>query len=109
MMSPYTRGFDLVRKHPGTSGQIALAKCILSLYDPCHAFSAGEVLWSLDREYTDTVLAMLAEYAERGETEELRQAGRWVYQNFPCLIELSDAMRQARIQLALRKEAGYHA
>ena len=30
-MSPYTRGFELVRKHPGTSGQIALAKCILSL------------------------------------------------------------------------------
>jgi len=39
---------------------------------------------------------MLNEYAIRGETDELRQAGRWCYENFPGLVELSAAAWEAR-------------
>lgn len=39
---------------------------------------------------------MVREYAAHGETDELRQAGEWVYSDFPRLVELSDAMADAR-------------
>lgn len=94
--NPYLVGLDLVKQNSGTSGQGALAKCILSLYNSRHAFSIGEILGPLDERYTGIVLAMVGEYAERGETAELRMAGMWVYENFPRLIELSEAMHSAR-------------
>lgn len=96
MKNPYIAGLDLVQKNYGTSGQAALAKCILSLYNQAHAFSIGEVLGPLGGEYTTVLLAMVNEYARHGETEELRQAGKYVYENFPRLIELSNAMSNAR-------------
>lgn len=96
MTNPYLAGLALVKQNSGTSGQGALAKCILSLYNPAHAFSMGEILGPLDEHYTHVVLAMVAEYAANGETEELRVAGRWVYQDFPRLVELSKAMEDAR-------------
>lgn len=95
----YLAALELVKKHQGTSGQCALAKCILSLYNDCHAFSIGEILSPLDAHYTKVVLAMVSEYANHGETAELRQAGEWVYANFPRLIALSEAMQDARYQL----------
>ncbi len=94
--NPYIAGLELVQKHYGTSGQAALAKCILSLYNHDHAFSIGEVLGPLGGEYTEVVLAMVNEYARHGETAELRQAGEYVYANFPRLIEVSRAMSDAR-------------
>lgn len=94
--NPYIAGLDLVQQNFGTSGQAALAKCILSLYNEAHAFSIGEILWPLDRKYTAVVLAMVNEYARNGETAELRQAGEYVYANFERLIELSNAMSDAR-------------
>ncbi|HGO6074943.1 TPA: hypothetical protein ACK3Q6_007664 [Burkholderia cepacia] len=96
MTNPYLAGLALVKQHHGTSGQGALAKCILSLYNPVHAFSMGEILGPLDDHYAHVVVAMVAEYAAHGETDELRQAGSWVYENFPSLVELSEAMREAR-------------
>lgn len=96
MHNPYLEALELVQQHSGTSGQAALAKCILSLYDPAHAFSIGEILGPLDQEYTRVVLAMVREYAVHGETDELRLAGRWVYEKFDGLIELSKAMACAR-------------
>ncbi|RAS16056.1 hypothetical protein [Paraburkholderia bryophila] len=96
MVNPYLAGLELVKQHSGTSGQGALAKCILSLYNSNHPYSIGEVLGPLDAHYTSVVLAMVNEYARNGETEELRQAGSWVYENFPNLIELSRAMGEAR-------------
>lgn len=95
-MNAYVEGLELVKQHSGTSGQGALAKCILSLYNSIHPFSIGEVLGPLDSRYTKVVLAMVTEYAENGETAELRRAGKWVYENFPGLVELSAAMREAR-------------
>jgi hypothetical protein len=97
--NPYIAGLELVKKNFGTSGRGALAKCILSLYNEVHAFSIGEVLGPLDREYTAVVLAMVSEYARHGETAELRQAGVYVYAKFPGLIELSNAMSSARVEV----------
>ncbi|MGN6092223.1 MAG: hypothetical protein ACTHOL_07730 [Luteibacter jiangsuensis] len=99
MTNPYLAGLALVKQHPGTSGQLGLAKCILSLYNDDHAFSIAEVLQSLDHRYTATVLAMVGEYATNGETQELREAGEWVYDHFPRLIQLSDAMQAARSEV----------
>lgn len=99
MTHPYLAGFDLVKQHDETSGQGALAKCILSLYNPVHAFSMGGILGPLDRRYTAVVLAMVNAYAHNGETKELRQAGEWVYDHFPGLVALSRAMGQARSEL----------
>lgn len=96
MTNAYLDGLELVKQHSGTSGQRGLAKCILSLYNDVHAFSMAEILGSLDERYTKIVLAMVNAYADEGETEELRRAGKWVYENFPGLVELSNAMRDAR-------------
>lgn len=81
--NPYLAGLELVQKNYGTSGQAALAKCILSIYNQRHAFSIGEVLEPLGGEYTAVVLAMVSEYARYGETEELRQAGRYTQTSHP--------------------------
>lgn len=94
--NPYLAGLELVKQNSGTSGQASLAKCILSLYNREHAFSIGEVLGPLDERYTRVVLSMVSEYAKHGETAELCEAGSWVYENFPGLIELSLAMSSAR-------------
>jgi hypothetical protein len=95
----YLAALDLVKQHSGTSGQAALAKCILSLYNHNHAFSICEILAPLDTRYTGVVLAMVNEYAKHGETAELRQAGEHVYDHFPGLIELSVAMSNARSEV----------
>lgn len=94
--NPYLAGLQLVKQNYGTSGQSAIAKCILSLYNQAHAFSIGEILGPLDSDYSGVVLAMVGEYAKNGETAELRQAGEYVFKNFPRLIELSNAMSDAR-------------
>lgn len=104
-MNPYLAGLDLVKQHSGTSGQAALAKCIFSLYDSDNAFSIAEVLSPLDNRYTAVVLAMVQAYAEHGETEELRQAGKYVFDNFPGLVELSNAMCEARAEVRRQWEA----
>lgn len=93
--NPYLAGLDLVKKHHGTSGQSAMVKCILSLYNSRNSFSISEILAPLDSKYSAVVFAMLHEYARHGETEELRIAGRWCVENFPGLIELADAMSSA--------------
>lgn len=101
---PYLTGLEWVKKHHGTSGQTALAKCILSLYNSCHSFSIGEVLGPLDDNYTRIVLNMVHAYADHGETEELRIAGRYVRDNFPGLMELSEAAHQAKCDVRSRWE-----
>lgn len=87
---------EKVKQHPGTGGSGAMAKAILSFYNPEHSFSMGEIMRSLDQEYSSIVLQMAAEYSAQGETPELRQAGEEVYNRFPRLIELSEAMYEAR-------------
>lgn len=81
--NPYLVGLDLVKQHFGTSGQAALAKCILSLYNSNHAFSIGEILGPLDHRYTDVVLTMLSEYSKHGETRRTSQSRRMGIRKFP--------------------------
>ena len=100
--NPYMVGLKMVRENIGTSGQIALAKCILSLYNSDHAFSISEIVSPLDFKYTGIVVAMLSAYIKKGETEELRIAGKWVYDHFPHLVELSNAMTEARGSVRLK-------
>ena len=104
MPNPYLAGLELVKIHHGTSGQGALAKCILSLYNYNPAFSIGDILAPLDDRYTAAVLAMIHEYARHGETAELRLAGEYCYENFPGLIELSNAMSDARADVRRKWE-----
>jgi len=99
MNNPYLAGLALVKQNYGTSGQSALAKCILSLYNAQHPFSIGEILGPLDTNYSKVVLEMVSEYARHGETAELRQAGEYVYAEFPRLIQLSNAMSDARAEV----------
>lgn len=102
--NPYLAALELVQKHSGTSGQAALAKCILSLYNRVRAYAISDILAPLDRKYTACVFAMLHDYAQHGETEELRIAGRWCVDNFPRLMELSEAMSEARGNLQAKWE-----
>lgn len=103
--NPYLAGLDLVKKHHGTSGQTALAKCILSLYNgPVHGYGMAEILASLDDHYTKVVLAMIKEYAANGETPELRSAGSYVAKEFPRLVELSLASYEAKNAVRSRWE-----
>ena len=98
----YLVALELVQAHPGTGGQGALAKAVLSIYDDNHAFSPGEILGPLDEQYTRVVLALWAAYAAKGETAELRRAGEYCYGNFPRLVELSNAMYDARCDVRRR-------
>lgn len=102
--NPYVAALALVQKHSGTSGQTALAKCILSLYNDEHYFSIGGILGPLDAIYTSVVFDILIEYAAHGETQELRDAGEYVYQNFPGLVEMSSAMSEARAKVRRKWE-----
>jgi len=104
MINIYLEALDLVKQYNGTSGQVALAKCILSLYNSQHAFSIGEILGPLDTRYTTMVLALVNEYAKHGETAELRTAGEWCYENFDGLVELSRSMSEARAEVRQRWE-----
>lgn len=99
MSNPYLAGLELVKIHHGTSGQAALAKCILSLYNRRNAFAMSEILAPLDERYLKVVMDMVQAYAENGETDELVSAGRYCAEQFPGLIELATAMAEARDQV----------
>jgi hypothetical protein len=94
--NPYLAALALIQRHEGTSGQVALAKCVLSLYDKIHAFALSEIILPLDSEGRQLVLSMTHNYAVHGETPELLTAGKWCYVNLPHLSELSRAMFAAR-------------
>lgn len=95
-MNPYEEALALIKSHHDTSGGSSLAKCVLSLYNSGHAFSMGEILGPLDSRCSALVLQMVARYAEHGEEPALLEAGRWIYDNRPRLVELSNAMAEAR-------------
>jgi len=107
--NPYLAGLDLAKQHHGTSGQSAMVKCILSLYNSRNSFSISEILAPLDDKYSAAVFAMLHEYARHGETEELRIAGRWCVENFPRMIELADAMSNAAGEVRYRWDREHEA
>lgn len=97
--NPFLVALVFMQKNYGTSGQEALAKCILSMYNDFYAFAISEILPSLDSSNKALVLAMLLEYSRHGETDELREAGNWAVRSFPYLVELSSAMHLAKTTL----------
>lgn len=103
-MNPYTQALHTTQRHYDTGGAVGLAKCILSLWNENHRFSMAEILRPLDESNTQLVIGMVKIYGDRGETPELLEAGRWVYDNYPGLIEISSAMYDARGEVLRRRD-----
>lgn len=96
-ISPYDEALLIIRQHPGTSGAGGLAKLLLSLYNDQCGFSFGECVSGLDDRLTGVALRMVQDYAARGETEDLRGAGKILADElYPGLWEMGEAMRDAR-------------
>lgn len=81
----------------GTGSAVRLAKCVLSLYNAeDHPWGMADILGGLDSRLSALVLAMVRDYAEHGETAELIEVGKRVWHLEPGLVEVGQAMMQAR-------------
>lgn len=95
-VSPYDEALKIIKQHPGTGGAGSLAKLVLSLYNDLCGYSFAECVGNLDNELTNLALRLVTDYAVRGETEDLRAAGKVLVEEYPGLWELGLAMRDAR-------------
>lgn len=96
-ITPYDQALQFIKQNPGTSGASGLAKLLLSLYNDMCGYSFAECVGNLDDRLTSVALRMVKDYAERGETEDLRAAGKIIADDlYPRLWEMSLAMRDAR-------------
>lgn len=97
MQNVYERALTKLKSHPSSRVRISLAKSILTVYNERHAFSVGEMFDGLDDEHKILILEIFTEYANNFENSNgFREVGRYCYDNFPRLIELSEAMFDAR-------------
>lgn len=97
VISPYDEALQFIRQNPGTGGAYSLSKLILSLYNHIAGFSFAECVGNLDDRLTGVALRMVQDYAARGETDDLRAAGKIIHDDlYPRLWEMSIAMRDAR-------------
>jgi len=104
-VSPYDEALLIIRQHPGTSGAGGLAKLLLSLYNDICGFSFAECVTGLDDRLTSVALRMVQDYARRGETEDLRAAGKILVDDlYPGLWEMGQAMAAARQETRKRWE-----
>jgi hypothetical protein len=95
--NPYSEALEFIRRNPGTSGAAGLAKLVLSLYNILCGYSFAECIGSLDDKLTNLCLRMVNDYAVRGETNELRDAGDELSNKlYPGLWEMGVAMDHAR-------------
>lgn len=101
MQNPHSAAIDFIKKHTSSNASIGLAKAILSLYNPIHAFSIAEILGPLDQNNSSLVVQMVSIYAVKGETTELKEAGKWICESgtFERLFDLSKSMADAREKL----------
>jgi hypothetical protein len=106
-MNPYNQALAFIKANSYSSAAGALSKCILSLWNENHRFSIAEILQPLDQYNTWLVIDMVRLYATHGETQELLDAGRWVYDHKQDLIEVSNAMSSARSEVIQRWEEEY--
>jgi hypothetical protein len=94
LISPYDEALRIIRQHPGTSGAGGLAKLLVSLYNDQCSFSFAECVRVLDDRLTAVAVRMVQDYAVRGETEDLRNAGKIIVNDlYPGLWEMGIAMR----------------
>lgn len=105
-ISPYDEALQFIKQNPGTGGAGSLAKLVLSLYNSDCGFSFAECVGNLDARLTGIALSMVQGYAARGETDDLRAAGKIIADDlYPRLWEMSLAMRDARAALRAEWEA----
>lgn len=96
MTTFYTEARKWISMCPDTSGGVALAKLVLSLYNDQCGFAASECLQPLDTNLTKVALGLIRDYADHGETEPLRQLGRQLVDEYPGLWQQGLAMQSAR-------------
>lgn len=108
-MSPitaYDEALQFIKQNPGTGGAGSLAKLVLSLYNDACGYSFAECVGNLDNRLTGIALRMVQDYAMRGETDDLRTAGKIIADDlYPRLWEMSLAMRDARAATRAKWEA----
>lgn len=96
-ISPYDEALHFIKKNPGTGGAGSLAKLVLSLYNSMCGYSFAECVSNLDDQLTSLALRMVKDYASRGETDDLREAGKVIADDlYPGLWEMAVAMHHAR-------------
>lgn len=96
-MYAYIEALEAIKQNPGTGSSASLAKLVLTLYNQQCCYSFAECISNLDARLTALALRMVTEYAECGETQELRDVGSELANDlYPHLWELSNAMQAAR-------------
>lgn len=96
MANPYLTALKWILQNPGTGSGVSLSKLLLSLWNSeDYPFSVAGCLGNLDGNLTRLALEMVEDYARRGETPELVEVGRKVYEVSPGLVELGIAARDA--------------
>lgn len=103
-MGVYEEAWRWIEQNPGTSGASGLAKLVLSLYNSNCGFAFSECVAVLDDNLTNLSIRMATEYARLGETEELRQVGKLVAEQYDRLWLQGEAMRDVRYQLRRKWE-----
>lgn len=88
-MSAYQEAFDWIDQHPGTGSSLGMAKLILSLYNGRDfPFAFADCVRTFDGPRSDLAGRLAMEYAQFGETQELRVVGRNLHEKYPHLWEL---------------------
>jgi hypothetical protein len=96
-MYAYIEAFEAIKQNPGTGSSTSLAKLVLSLYNQQCSYSFAECIGNLDAKLTALALRMVADYAQSGETQELRDVGTELCNDlYPHLWEMGQAMQAAR-------------
>lgn len=101
----YDEALQFIKRNPGTGGAGSLAKLVLSLYNQICGYSFAECVGNLDEHLTEVAVRMVKDYAEHGETEDLRAAGKIIVDLYPGLWEMSLAMNEARAATRAKWEA----
>lgn len=105
-ISPYDEALQFIMRHPGTGGASSVSKLILSLYNDICGFSFAECVGNLDSDLTALALRIVADYAQHGETDNLRAAGKLISVDlYPGLWEMGIAMQDARAAVRAKWEA----
>lgn len=110
-MNPFLEALEFIKWARDSGSGTGMAKLILSIYNDTNPFGYGECLRPFDRDRKDLALKMIVHYHKHGEDSALLEAGRYVTDNYPRLINLADVMADAKYDLREKwrreKEAEY--
>lgn len=104
--TPYIDALNWIQDRSDTGGGVRLARLVLSLYNPDDfPISAGSCIdGGIDDVGRKMAIAALLDYAQHGETEELRVVGRQLWDRYPGIREVCEAMVEAKRQIFRRWE-----